>query len=89
MIGIQTQIALANFDRANKRLALANKRLAIIKIMMGQFQVQCNALPANEPMRVVVETFIKAVNDAADGVVREETEDLIVLDEVKDLILPG
>lgn len=91
-LGIQTQIALANLDRANQRLIRANKRLAIIKIMMGQFQVQCNALPENDPMRVIVETFIKAVRDAADGIVRDidgnAQSDVIEAPTANALILP-
>jgi hypothetical protein len=67
MRSVQTQIALHQAAEANKRLTIANNRLQVIKIMMAQFQVQCNSLPEKDPIRFAIETFICAVTNAANG----------------------
>jgi hypothetical protein len=81
-VGIQNQIRMLELAKQNQNLMAVAKthytRLEVIKRMMMQFQVQCNSLPEDDSVRVVIETFIKAVNDAANGSFEKAASDIVV-----------
>ncbi len=74
MRGIQTQIALSLLGQTQKRLERANRRLAIIRIMLDQFRKQAEGLPQTDPVRQVIEMFIVAIENAANGIVAGESD---------------
>lgn len=73
-LGLQTRIALAQKLQAeatrdqaiSKNIELA-KRLAMINIMIKQFKVQCNSLPAGDPVGFAIGTMLEAFENICNG----------------------
>lgn len=71
-------VLLNQLREAERKIQALSKKIDIIKIMMSQFQLQCNQLPEGDHVRTIIETFIKATLQATEDIVEEPPRIIVV-----------